>query len=220
MGRPSKPSFTWKQRSTPVRLFLWPCFQFPARRPNNSSWSSTRSTYLLQWSRFHHPTSKRHPNYFEFRRNLVGNNGCGIIKEIYWVKNNNTSKNEKINVGFSNPIQKALEGDFSYRHFSLSFVFLSGCKTRVYWWMVREVDEAVANSGFASGGVHCSVWRFLLYLKFVLRNKFSAKNPARSQSCKTLWASLKTNTVCESHRADHPQWQKIIIKKVETRKPL
>ncbi len=57
---------------------------------------------------------------------MVGNNGCGLTKEIYLVKNNNTSKNETINVGFSDLIQKALEGDFNHLYFSLSFVFLPG----------------------------------------------------------------------------------------------
>jgi hypothetical protein len=66
---------------------------------------------------------------------MVGNNGCGLTKEIYLVKNNNTSKNETINVGFSDLIQKQLEDNFNCCDFSLSFVFLSGYKTRDCRWL-------------------------------------------------------------------------------------
>jgi len=41
-------------------------------------------------------------------------------------------------------------------------------------------------------------------LNFCAKLNICASISATLPSCKTLWASLKTKTVCESQRADHP----------------
>ena len=49
--------------------------------------------------------------------------------------------------------------------------------------------------GFASGGSNVPVRHFFVNLSFVARSEFCAKNPARTQSPKTLGASVEQRSV-------------------------
>lgn len=60
--------------------------------------------------------------------------------------------------------------------------------------MTDERRTTTANSGLAKGGVSCFVETFVQGSTFVLRLNFSAKNPARTQSRKTLAPILKRQT--------------------------
>ncbi|MFD2162479.1 hypothetical protein ACFSJU_08740 [Paradesertivirga mongoliensis] len=46
------------------------------------------------------------------------------------------------------------------------------------------IENTVANSTFAIGGVSCSADTFVVAESFVLRIKFSGKNPAHRKSAK------------------------------------
>lgn len=57
------------------------------------------------------------------------------------------------------------------------------------------LKNTAANKGLASGGSNVSVRQFSVYLNFVARSKFSAKNPARTPSPKPLQASSRSAVV-------------------------
>lgn len=57
-----------------------------------------------------------------------------------------------------------------------------------------EVKLPAANKGFASGGSNVPVRHFFVYLSFVARSEFSSKNPARTQSPKTLATIIEEKT--------------------------
>ncbi len=50
--------------------------------------------------------------------------------------------------------------------------------------MTRQTRRATANSTFAIGGVSCSADSLVVAESFVLRIKFSGKNPAHRKSAK------------------------------------
>lgn len=54
----------------------------------------------------------------------------------------------------------------------------------------KKIKQTAYNTGFASLGLYCYYQSFVLKLKFVLLFGFSAGNPQRTQSPKTLCERL------------------------------
>jgi hypothetical protein len=62
----------------------------------------------------------------------------------------------------------------------------------------KQKDESrTANSTFAIGGVSCSADSFAVAESFVLRIKFSGKNPAHRKSAKRYLQAFRKSTINE-----------------------